>query len=369
MISPDQYVPILKCKRGEFRALVKLPASVLDKIVPVIDLVPPQNLNAFRKQKKTKEEYQEYLEKYFTVVLDYFRKYWQKQRLLYIDGYMIQDLGLLKNDVHPIEYMFNNLLPEGFNILPVIGNSTGSYYNDVVKKIILDLNLGAGLRVFRLTNTDFNVSINELLNYLGILPEDLDLIIDLRSLEGVELNQLLLYTENRINQLSYLDSWRSFVLSGTVFPVNLSDIAADQIYLLPRIEWQNWQQSVQNKRLDRIPSYSDYGISHPKILAYDTDYINMSASIRYTGNENFYIYRGRGTRQHGFEQFFDLSEMLISRPEYCGRKHCFGDNQIFNCGTEKVKTGNPETWRLIGTNHHITKVTDQLHQFFLNFNV
>lgn len=58
MIKPKQYVPILKGKRGEFRGLQKLPSSVLDYIVPVIDLVPP----AFNKNlSKQIEENQDYV--------------------------------------------------------------------------------------------------------------------------------------------------------------------------------------------------------------------------------------------------------------------------------------------------------------------
>ena len=369
MISTEQYVPILKGKRGEFNAMAKLPISVLNDIVPVIDLVPPPDLNNFLKEKKSKEEYQNYLTKYFSTIVRYIKKCWRRNRLFYIDGYMIQDLGLLKNNVHPIEFIFNRLLAEDFNILPVISNSTASDYNEIINKIIIKINRGACLRIFKLTNTDINLTITELLNYLEMQPEELDLIIDLRSLEGIELYQLLLYTENIINRLSYLDKWRSFVLSGSVFPINLMEIAADQIYLLPRNEWLNWKELVYNNKLDRIPSYSDYGISHPKFLSYDVDEINTSASIRYTGDEDFYIYRGRGTRQHGFGQYFYLSEMLISRPEFCNNDHCYGDNQIYRCAIQKSKTGSPESWRLIGTNHHITKVTDQLRQFFLNFNV
>lgn len=354
MIYPEQYVPILKGKRGEFRALQNLPPSVLDEIVPVIDIVmPPFN--------KT-------LSDHITATINYIKKYWEeKERLMYIDGYMIKDYGLLENGVHPMEHIFNELLSGGFNVLPVIGSPGGVEYNNIIRKIIFDIGLGAALRIFRISNSDINSEVNQFLNYLDMPPQSLDLIFDLRSLENISVNPFLLWLEDQINQIPYLTRWRSFVLAGGIFPINLSQIDPDQILPLSRTEWHIWNGIINNGKIERIPSYSDYAISHPLILEIDTEIPNMSASIRYTGDNNFYIYRGRGIKQWGSDQFYDLSEMLISRPEYSGQDHCFGDKHINLCA-ERNKKGNAETWRLVGTNHHITKVTDQLRQFFLNFN-
>lgn len=355
MIEATQYVPILKGKRGEFRAISELNAEVLDKITPVVDIVLPrinQSLTA-----------------HINTTIGYFRRYWEPKKLIYIDSYLIQDQGLLDNGSHPMTFIFDSLIQNGYNILPVIDSSTSIEYNQVVRNIITNHSLTPAVRIFRIANTDINYEINRLLNFLDISPDKIDLIIDLRSLEGNSMDDLFQWVTTHLSRLNFLNHWRSVVLSGSIFPINLSEITPDQIYLLPRMEWQLWQQFVQSGIIDRIPSYSDYGISHPSILEIDSETINMSASIRYTGNEYFYIYRGRGTRQFGFEQFFDLSEMLINRPEFCGRDHCFGDNFIHQCGTIKNSKGNPETWRLVGTNHHITKVTDQLRQFFLDFNV
>ncbi|OQY72389.1 MAG: hypothetical protein B6D44_10205 [Ignavibacteriales bacterium UTCHB2] len=354
MIKPDQYAPILKGKRGEFRALAALNDEVLDKTTPVVDIVIPPN-------NKT-------LSQHINTTNEYFVKYWKKEKLIYIDGYMIQEQGLLRGGIHPIQYIFDELLSDGFNILPVIDSSTSVEYNQVVKNIIIDHSLTPAMRIFRFPNVDINFEINRLLNLLEMSPSQVDLIIDLRSLEGTTIDNLYVWVAHHFSRLQFLSQWRSVVLSGSIFPINLSAIAPDQIYLLPRMEWLLWQRFVRDGVVDRIPSYSDYAISHPLILEYETDAINMSASIRYTGENDFYIYRGRGIKQYGSDQFYDLSEMLINRPEYCGHNHCYGDNHINQCA-ERIKKGNAESWRLVGTNHHLTKVTDQLRQFFLDFSV
>ncbi len=45
MISSDKYVPILKGKSGEFRALSNLTHEIKESIIPIIDIVKfvPQN--------------------------------------------------------------------------------------------------------------------------------------------------------------------------------------------------------------------------------------------------------------------------------------------------------------------------------------
>ena len=353
MIKPKQYVPILKGKRGEFRGLQKLPSSVLDYIVPVIDIVPPP----FNKT----------LSNHIETTINYIRKYWYKERLLYIDGYMIKDYELLENGLHPVKHIFNELLSEGYNILPVIGSSTGPEYNEIIKRIVIETGSGTGLRIFRVPGVEFNFEINKLLTHLQLSSHNIDLILDQRSLEGINVNQFVPWIENNINQISFLMQWRSFVIAGGIFPINLSEIEPDQIFPLSRSEWHIWNRILSNHNIERFPVYSDYAISHPLILEYDTDRINMSASIRYTGDDDFYIYRGRGIKQYGSDQFYELAEMLINRSEYCGKDHCFGDEHIHSC-SERNSKGNAETWRMVGTSHHITKVTDQLRQFFLNFN-
>ncbi|MDO8549999.1 MAG: beta family protein [Ignavibacteria bacterium] len=352
MINTDQYVPILKCKEGEFQALKRLDSSIKSFIVPIVDLVR-------NKQKK--------LDPHILSSIGYILKHWSPERLLFIDGYMIQEDGVLQNGMHPIEYIFNELLSKRFNVLPSISNITGLDYNAAIKSVCQEVQKGVCIRIFRRPTNQINFEIDRLLNYLELSPIEVDLVIDLRSLEDIGSNELSQWCSQELNNLNYLAEWRSFVISGGSFPVDLTELKQDQIHLIDRKEWMNWKRLVERKEVERIPVYSDYAISHPLMSPFE-GIPNASASIRYTQENEFYVYRGKGTRQYSFDQFYDLSESLINSEEYYGQDHCDGEKFIHICGTKKEKPGSLTTWRWVGTVHHLTVVTNQLRQFFRDFN-
>lgn len=353
MIEENKYVPILKGKDGEFTALNKLASDIKDGIIPIIDLVPNNS-------KK--------IENHAQSILRYFKK-WDKHRLIYIDGYMLNDSVLLPDNSHPVENIFRNLIADGFNVMPVLSNVNSIDFNLLLKNIAISINKGIAIRIFVKPSQDINSEIEAILNILQFDPSQIDLIIDLRSLIEAEIIEKLNHSLNILDNLKYLNNWRSLILSGGNFPIDLSELAPDQVHSIPRKQWQIWQ-SIATKKPDRIPNFSDYAISHPSISEILTEQINASASIRYTHEENFYVYRGRGTRQYGYSQFYDISETLINNNNhFYGVNHCEGDKFIDKCAVEKKKKGNLTTWRWVGTVHHLTVVVNQLRQFLRDLSV
>ncbi len=352
MILPTKYVPILKCKAGEFIALNKLSPAVRNELMPIFDLVPPG-----------KKKFGDHIED----CLKYIRR-WNKEKLFYIDGYLVQDENYSPR-IHTLEYLFKELRREGFNVLPVISSVTNNDYNSAIKRILSRDNRGVCIRIFRNTIDKMNNDIDQLLSFLQLPPSLVDLVIDLRDLYSQNTNAVNVHTINILQNISQLNNWRSLVLAGGSFPVDLVELKADQVHPLERVEWNNWKQLIINNEIDRIPIFSDYGISHPLLSETGIGIPNASASIRYTCEDDFYIYRGRGTRQRGFKQFNILSEALIGSDEYYGVDHCEGDKYINTNGTLKLKPGSLTTWRWVGTCHHLTVVVNQLRQFLRNFNV
>lgn len=348
MIGKDKYVPILKGKKGEFTALEKLPDGIKDAIIPVIDVVslPGKSIDEIVES-----------------VIGYFDS-WDKARLIYIDCYMIDDEGLLDNGAHPAKHLSESLLEKNFNVLPVFNNVLSLEHKQVIKELAEKIGEGTGLRIYDTTVEGINNKIEESLSFLNLAPEQIDLIIDLRSLIDADVQSKIEFVENLFDNLRYLSRWRSVVLAGGNFPIDLTDLTPDEVHHLERKAWSVWNGLVNTDELERIPSFGDYAISHPKMSEPETDFFNASASIRYTHEKNYYVYRGRGTQQRGFEQFFDISEALIYSSHYYGIEHCVGCEFINECATEKKKKGSLMTWRWVGTAHHITVVVNQLRQFF-----
>lgn len=352
MIAQEKYVPILKCKAGEFIALAKLPDSLKDEIVPIADLVPIQNKKSFVEHIKSSIGY----------ILT-----WGNERLLYIDGYMIQDTDLVIGRKKYMEYIFHELRKTNYNVIPVVSNISNLEYLNQVKYIIEKDKRGVCLRIFCDREININDEIERILPRINLNINQIDLLIDLQSVEILSVDEILKWQKAIFSNLVYQSNWRSLVLSGSNFPINLSKLTANQIHIIPRKHWLAWSKLLRDKNIDRYPSYSDYGISHPWMSEVE-GIPNASASIRYTHEKEYFIYRGSGTRQHGFEQFFDLSESLINSEEFSGDEHCAGDKYISVCGTDKEKTGSLKTWRWVGTCHHLTVVVNQLRQFWRDFN-
>jgi len=352
MIENDKYVPILKGKQGEFIALHKLPSEIKNEIIPVIDLVP----------NNTKK-----IEDHVQSILRYFSK-WEKERLIYVDAYMLDDSILLPDSVHPVKFICDHLISDGYNIVPVLCGVISDELRSVVKNISIKANRGIALRIFVKTIEEINTEIDEILTFLQLSPNKIDLIIDLRSMIEAELQERINFATKIFANLIFLNSWRSITISGGNFPIDLTELTPDQVHPIQRKQWQLWKSIILNNP-EIKPPYSDYVISHPSLSELAGDQINASASIRYTHEDNYYVYRGRGTRQHGFEQFFDISETLINSNHFYGIEHCEGDKFINKCATVKDKTGNLTTWRWVCTAHHITVVVNQLRQFFRSLSV
>jgi hypothetical protein len=276
---------------------------------------------------------------------------------------MIDDEGLLDNGAHPAKHLIESLRAKEFNLLPVFNNVISSEHKLVIKELTDDVGEGTGLRIYDNTVEGINNEIEESLSFLNLPPAQIDLIIDLRSLIDADVQSKIEFVTELFDNLRYFSRWRSVVLAGGNFPLNLTKITANTVKAIPRKIWEIWKELTYNSSINSI-AFSDYCISHIEIEKLRTKYPNASASIRYSQEENFYIYRGRGTQQYKYRQFFDISESLINGSHYLGEKHCKGCEFIYKCGTEKKKPGSLTTWRWVGTAHHITVVVNQLRQFF-----
>jgi hypothetical protein len=138
--------------------------------------------------------------------------------------------------------------------------------------------------------------------------------------------------------------------------------------IIPRYEWQLYKALVNalKKASLRLPAFGDYVINHPKLLEIDPRIANPSATIRYTIDNSWYIVKGKNVRdkKFGFKQYRNLCRQVLASGYYCGLDFSWGDNYIQECASGTGKTGNLSTWRQVGTNHHIEKVTRDIASFY-----
>jgi hypothetical protein len=272
----------------------------------------------------------------------------------------------MSNGTHPLAHIFHDGHQRGLQLVPVTGLGRDDAYQQTCHDLINSDRRGVCLRLQREDFQDtaqLTLYIDELLDALGTRPHDADLILDLRSLNGLDVSVLLAAVPAMVTVLPHLAQWRSFVIAGGAFPESLIGLPPLQLSEVRRIEWQLWRNVVPRLRGLRIPAFGDYGISHVQPSEVDPRIMRPSASIRYTAEDKWLVLKGRNLRDHGYGQFHAVCQFLVALPEYSGAGFSWGDGYVDDCAKGNVGTGNLTTWRKVGTSHHLQFLANQLSNF------
>jgi hypothetical protein len=155
---------------------------------------------------------------------------------------------------------------------------------------------------------------------------------------------------------SYLSGWSD----RTVF------LARGEIHRLRRFEWPQWRNL--DSWVGRRPAFGDYTIQHVNFKE-PVPVPNVSASIRYTIENEFFVMRGEGVLNEGgpgYGQWNAWAALLIGRPEFFGATFSAGDRYIVDRASDWNSPGTAQTWLHAGFSHHVTtaalQVADRLEQ-------
>ncbi len=354
------YIPCLRWKQGEYQAVWRLPAATKRAFTPLIE-VP--ELGWDFEEKKEKRTIDELLSD-FTLKKVY--KKWGSCPC-FVDFNLIPPAERMKNGDQPISFVFNELRAIKCIAVPVTGLLRDREYQREIKSIQSKDKSGICLRITieQAAKGTFKTEIDSLLSTLEIKPSDSDFILDLDAPNFVPLDGFRMVVQAIVSKLPYLNNWRTFTLLGTSFPETMGSIK-EGVETVPRHEWQLYRKLVSELRKAklRLPSFGDYAISHPKVLELDMRKVKPSATIRYTVDDHWYIVKGKNVRDYGFEQYHELSKKIFASRYYCGSTFSWGDDYIQVCANKSGKTGSLMTWRQVGTNHHIEKVSRDIASFY-----
>lgn len=351
------YVPILKGKEGEYGALEALPLEDRLPISPLIEIpsIPYDYVN--EKPART-------LERHVGEVARKLRSCWGCDRAFYLDFTTHADQQVLKDGTHALELILGEARREEVRAIPVVRMKDNQGALEAAARHSQLAGTGVCLR---LTVADFDeeidlgLLIDEILGQLNVSESAVDVVLDLEEIQG-DVQRSVFATRGLLPSIPSLNSWRTLILAASSFPEDLRDADARSITTWPRMEWQLWQ--ALQRRPERLPRqnlvYADYGITNPKLIELDPRTMSMSASIRYTGEDEWVIVKGRNVRQYGFDQYFGLAEKLMEHPSYKSPTYSWGDQYIADTAARKKGPGNATTWRKVGTNHHLRLVPIQL---------
>lgn len=357
MFDHKHYVPILKGKLGEYGALETLEPLPKSRLTPLIELWPiPWDFEAERPAKS--------IDTHLKKVAQSAKKHWGTERPLFLDLLYIASSEVMKDGRHPLNYVFDEARGHGVQLIPTTGINRDTSYQEAVRDTItVD---GRGVCI-RLENDDFediaelNGELSKLLKFFQLSPAETDLVMDFKELSEGQTSPIIIAVRSILNSLLDVNDWRTITFTGTGFPENLSQLSSSRINRRPRTEWVIWTALANNRnRIPRLPTFGDYAIAHPEPVEVDPRLMRMSANLRYTTSNDWIILKGRNVRDYGYEQFNGLCRILTQLPEYSGPSLSWGDNYIRNCASDIEGPGSATTWRKVGTNHHLTFVTEQL---------
>ena len=356
-IDTSHYVPVLKAKAGEFKALQELAAETRAGLTPLMEIVAVPWDYENEEPAKTIDAHLEPLPQKILNA-------WGNERPLFTDLFMVEDEGPLADGNDVMTSFCESCRQAGILVIPVTGLSRNPDYQAAVANTVATDNRGACIR---LTTDDLSAGVfpvqdvEALLSELGVAPERVDMILDLGPVAEHLLGSYRMAVPTFIQAIAAAGAWRSLVLTASAFPVDLSNFVKDSISVTSRTEWTLWQhlQGLAGG-ISRMPAFGDYAIAHPDQLEIDPRMIRMSHSIRYAVDTEWIVVKGHAHKKGDPPQYQALSQQLMSRPRWCGPDFSWGDLFISECASGKSGPGNATTWRAVGTNHHLTFVAQQI---------
>lgn len=356
------YVPILKAKLGEMRAIKEAHPTVRSAITPVLEVqdIPPNWIEGQDEPVPSKS-----IDAHVAAVSESLVKYWGTERRVFIDGVGIEPADNLEDGREPMTALLDMLRKGGVKTIPVCGLDRVAEYNIAVRDAAESDGRGVCLRLreFDLESEDLDEQVKSLLTFLKLPAKKIDLLVDFGA--NVPPKATLVPV---INALPDLSEWRSFTLSSCAFPPDMTNVAQFTTEELSREDWLNWTHARSRiDKLKRMPTYSDYGINYPSVGELDPRQMRMSANIRYTSSMTFAVAKGQALprkkdkepKKPAAVQYPALAQTIMSHQAWCGPQFSWGDAFIKKCANGQC-IGNGTDWRAVGTSHHLAYVAQQI---------
>lgn len=353
-IFPKPYVPLLRWRQGEYEALFRLREPQKDATLPLIEILPPDYDFELQKPKKDLDEHLTLFGKRLTAK-------WGGRAAL-VDTARLDPSARMADGRHPLGYILDQARTAGTPLIPVTGLNRDLPYQAAVRVAAMIDGHGATLRcsLAEALDPDFDAHVMTLLGTIQVHWTKLDIVIDLETPAFDPQDQLVAIIIAALTGASIFTAAQSVTLMATSFPESLAGMTK-AIERFPRHEWQLYKAVIAALPEDvRRPIFGDYGIAAISFAQGDMRYMRGSPNIRYTIDDAWVVVRARGTKRGSNTAYPGLCGLVTGSGAYLGSGFSPGSEYIANCETGHAKRGNATTWKWVATNHHITKVLDDL---------
>jgi hypothetical protein len=351
----DFYLPILKSKDGEFTALSKLTKIKRRGIIPLFEITPIEWDHAERLKPLT-------LEDHINSFCKKFIKKWGSEDC-FVDAGLLNWKG--KDNTSAISLVFDNLVTQNIIPKPVILLSSSSEFISTFDKICKRYSINEiGLRVTpgNVMSPDFETEMEKILTQIMFAPEQCHLIFDLKEPNYIDVKEFAESILSYLETFPYFERWKSFSLVGTSFPPSRN--IKEGLSEWSRNEWKLYLaviNGIAEKSYARIINYGDYSIVSPEYFEFNPKTMSSSANIKYTHDEKWIVSKGKALKNStAYQQYRKLARDIYYSKYYLGEDYSDGDLHIAKCIREETTQGNPNVWIWVGSNHHFTKVLNDL---------
>ncbi len=341
--GPNHYVPVLKIKRGEKKALEMLAPAIVRYVTPLLEIV----------EHKPEKQIAKHLDTAFkgmAPAVAPFGRYFLDTREIATDGAAVASEA------------FRRALALGHPFTPITG-------------ITRTVDVAAALRVasngiaLRITRQEFENGVvpSHLPAFMtdhGLACESTDLLVDLGPVEDMIPTGISRMSEQFLRAIPDIGRWRTLTLLASTFPLSMKGVARNSHAFEDRSEWLSWRDGPYSRRraLARLPTFGDCAIQHPRgVEGFDPTKMQMSAAIRYTVDDKWLLVKGESTNTTPARvQFPRLAARLTTgslATHFSSQDHCAGCRDMVRASSGARGFGSPEAWRRLGTAHHITRAS------------
>ena len=192
MFDEKHYVPILKWKRGEQKALELLSNEQKEMLTPLIEIAPIPYDYVNDCPQKT-------IDKHLENTGEQIEKSWGKERPIFLDLSLVDESEYMEDSRHPLAYILDDARSRNLKVIPVTGSERNNDYQQVVKDSNKKDNLGVCIRIEDDDILILEKNIDNLLNILDIAPSAVDLVIDFKNISPGDEKKTVLSVAGIIN--------------------------------------------------------------------------------------------------------------------------------------------------------------------------
>lgn len=340
-----RYVPCIKGKQNEIRALKALSPRSISNIKPLVDIC------------RGEDESEAEIKKKVSLAIKYMNAARKEYNFpFYLDVFDLPSM-FFSNGEYISDYILGEFYPLGAT--PVVGLDREVDHTLAVSKYIAQTkNKLIAVRLLSEDISSFTITKMELANLLDDIDDEckIDLILDFRVIKPEDILMFISNAVKFLSRIGELDNINNIILTSSTIPSIITDlVATGSSEYIKRLERRLWEEVNMQVELPII--YGDYTVVSPEYSESNIQVELMrtvqTPRIIYTQDDHLFISRGRSLKTHGDNQYFSLASDVIN----CGyfrANNSTGEEYISDVASRtEGKCGSASKWIEVTVHCHI----------------